>query len=175
MGVDDIPAVEEIDRVSFPSPMRQGLYQYELTRNTLAHYQVVTAAAVKGNSVAGYAGYWTLADEAHVSSIAVAPQWRRNGLGELLLRNILLLACHQLVDRVTLEVRLSNEPAQRLYHKLGFEVTGRRKRYYRDTGEDAWIMTLELPTGANSCRSLQAAGDDLCRRLRPPAAPANWA
>ena len=92
----------------------------------------------------GYAGYWLIADEVHISTIAVDPQRRGSGLGELLLLNLLYLAFEHDAALVTLEVRENNYSAQALYHKYRFEIVGRRRGYYRDTGEDAILMTVML-------------------------------
>jgi ribosomal-protein-alanine N-acetyltransferase len=101
------------------------------------------AEEVELRRVVGYAGLWLMVNEAHITTIAVAPEYQGHGVGELL-----LLA---LVDRsiqlgalvVTLEVRVTNEVAQSLYRKYTFRETGLRKRYYSDNGEDAKIMTTE--------------------------------
>jgi len=81
--------------------------------------------------------------EAHISTIAVHPEWRGKGLGELLLLTALEEALGLQVNLVTLEVRTSNRVAQRLYYKYGFQSTGTHRGYYRD-GEDAWLMALRV-------------------------------
>lgn len=134
----DLTAVYAIDRLSFPSPARQGLYEHELSANTLAHYQVLCV----DDELVGYAGYWLIGDEVHISSIAVHPAQRGRNLGELLLLRLLFLAYTHPVNMVTLEVRRGNTVAQQLYLKYRFEEVGERRRYYRDTGEDALIMTM---------------------------------
>lgn len=136
----DIDAMLPIEQHSFPTPVKASTYVYELTENRLAHYQALTA----GDRLIGYAGYWLIADEAHVSIIAVDPGWRGRGLGELLLLNVIAQARAAGAALVTLEVRENNITAQQLYAKCRFEVVGRRRRYYRDTGEDAILMTLPL-------------------------------
>ncbi len=143
MVLEDLTAVKEIDRLSFPTPARNGLFEHEIEENSLAYYQVLEWM---GNGrlpqIIGYAGYWLLGDELHISSIATHPHWRRKKLGELLLLNILIRCYKQAATIATLEVRTSNKTAQNLYHKYEFELVGQRKRYYRDTGEDALIMTV---------------------------------
>lgn len=93
--------------------------------------------------IAGYLGLWAVIDEGHVTSVGVRKSHRGQGIGELLLIGAVeaskLLNCHS----VTLEVRVSNEVAQNLYKKYGFKVVGRRKRYYSDNGEDAYVMTTD--------------------------------
>ena len=138
MTLDDLSAVQAIDRLSFPTPTRAGLFEHELMQNNIAHYQVLGMA----DELVGFAGFWLIADEIHISTIATHPQWRGRGLGELLLLNLLFQAYTLPATMVTLEVRRSNEVAQALYRKYKFEEVGTRPRYYRDTGEDALLMTM---------------------------------
>ena len=91
--------------------------------------------------VCGYVGFWVMADEAHITTIAVRDKCQRQGLGELLIMTVIDRAQEFYASVVTLEVRVSNTGAQRLYDKYGFARTGVRKRYYTDNHEDAYIMT----------------------------------
>jgi ribosomal-protein-alanine N-acetyltransferase len=84
---------------------------------------------------------WIMMDEAHITTIALRAKRRGQGLGELLLASLMEMAFDVRAQRVTLEVRVSNEAAQRLYRKYGFSVEGTRARYYSDNNEDAYIMT----------------------------------
>ena len=143
MELADLKAVLAIDRLSFPTPTKANVYEYELSHNLLAHYQVLSAA----EAIVGYAGFWLMGDECHISTIAAHPDWRGRGLGELLLLNMLFMANEQAAQMVTLEVRQSNLTAQALYHKYQFAIVGERRRYYKDTGEDALIMTYEPMNG----------------------------
>lgn len=93
--------------------------------------------------IAGYVGMWFMVDDAHIISIAVRQEYRRLGLGELLLISAVEMAMLRRSQRVTLEVRVSNFPAQGLYEKYGFHKVGVRKRYYADNHEDAMIMTTD--------------------------------
>ncbi len=140
----DLSAVHIIDRLSFPTPARAGLFEHELVQNDIAHYQVLGRGEVDGRSsqIIGFSGFWLIADEIHISTIAIHPEWRKRGLGELLLLNLLFRAYDHPANMVTLEVRLSNHVAQALYRKYQFEEVGTRPRYYRDTGEDALLMTM---------------------------------
>ncbi len=142
MQLADLDAVYAIDQLSFPTPAKSGTYEYELAQaNVPVNYQVVLVDEM----VRGYAGYWLQGgDEAHIMTIATHPQWRRQGLGELLLLNLLYWAGEQAATQATLEVRRSNLAAQALYRKYAFTVEGERRRYYRDTNEDALIMTVLL-------------------------------
>ncbi len=161
MTVADIPAVLVVDRASFPTPTTEQLFRNELTDNQLAHYQVLARATEDGEEIIGFAGFWLIAGEIHVSTIAVAPAERGRGRGEWLLLNLLLLACALDPLLVTLEVRRSNTTAQALYAKYRFEEVGLRRRYYRDTGEDALLMTVDLATQPDYCAWLAARRDGL--------------
>jgi ribosomal-protein-alanine N-acetyltransferase len=91
--------------------------------------------------VIGFAGYWFIIDEAHISTLAVHPDWRGRGMGQVLLRALLREAAWRGALSATLEVRRGNRVAQRLYERHGFAVVGRRLGYYSDNGEDALLMT----------------------------------
>jgi ribosomal-protein-alanine N-acetyltransferase len=135
----DLAAVQAIEKASFTTPWPSYAYRNELETNQLAHYLVVRA----GRDVIGYAGVWLMVDEAHVTTFAIHPDWRRLRLGERLLTALLDVAIERRAGEATLEVRLSNLPARRLYEKYGFRPVGIRPRYYTDNGEDALIMTTE--------------------------------
>lgn len=151
MGLADVPQVMAIDRLSFPLPWSEISYRKELTENANAHFFVAVDGGrtgwpqwlgrPAGRRVIGFAGYWYIVDEAHISTLAVHPQWRRQGIGEMLLVEMLKHAVGLGAVMATLEVRESNKAAQALYRKYGFEESGRRKHYYRDNGEDAVLMT----------------------------------
>ncbi|MBI5649302.1 MAG: ribosomal protein S18-alanine N-acetyltransferase, partial [Chloroflexi bacterium] len=98
--------------------------------------------------IVGYAGFWMMTDEAHISTIASHPDWRRRGIGELLLLAMIEAAAEQNARVLTLEVRVSNQDAQVLYRKHGFNIVGERKHYYSDNQEDALIMTTPHITTA---------------------------
>ena len=140
MTLEDIPTVLEIDRVSFSNPWPERSYRYELTDNPAARLFV---AKLDDGAVIGYLGYWLIGDEVHISTFAVQPEFRMQGIGEDLLRSALAAAAEKGARVATLEVRESNDPAVKLYEKLGFEVVGSRPRYYRDNDEDAILMTRD--------------------------------
>jgi ribosomal-protein-alanine N-acetyltransferase len=142
MSLDDIPTVVEIDRLSFPVPWPERTYRYELTENPAAHLFVAQIAGQGSDRVVGYVGFWLIADEAHISTLAVHPNYRRRGVGARLLRAALERASGLGAEIATLEVRVSNQVAVTMYQGSGFRVAGRRARYYRDNGEDALVMTL---------------------------------
>jgi ribosomal-protein-alanine N-acetyltransferase len=137
MQPDDLPAVHAIEVASFPTPWPPHAYRSELESNRLAHYLVARA----GDTVAAYGGMWLMVDEAHITTFAVHPAWRRQRIGERLLLAFLDLAVDRRAHEATLEVRLSNLAARKLYEKYGFRPVGLRPRYYSDDHEDALIMT----------------------------------
>jgi [ribosomal protein S18]-alanine N-acetyltransferase len=139
MGLDDLPTVQAIEEVSFTTPWPPHAYRSEIETNRLAQYIVARV----GGRVVAYAGMWMMVDEAHITTFAVHPRWRRQGIGERLLLTLLDLARGRRAREATLEVRLSNLAARRLYEKYGFQPVGLRPRYYSDDNEDALIMTTE--------------------------------
>ena len=139
MRVADLPDVHSIERASFESPWPADAYRSELETNRLAQYLVLRV----GDEIAGYGGMWLMVDEAHIITFAVHPLWRRQHVADRLLLAMLDLAIDGGAHEATLEVRLSNLPARRLYEKFGFRPVGLRPRYYSDNGEDALIMTTD--------------------------------
>jgi len=180
MRLRDIKEVMEIERVSFPTPWSAHAYRYELLGNDLSHYFVVrqrqmerpkqgmlarirrSLGARKRSPILGYGGFWLMAGEAHISTIAVQPNWRRRGIGELLLVTMLDRATELGAQIATLEVRVSNVVAQNLYFKYGFQQVGLRRHYYRDRDEDALIMSTERLTSV----AFQSRFQALKRALR---------
>lgn len=165
MRLDDVDAVTAIEARSLPTVWPAAGYRREVTANDRAHYYVLTGETAGRRAVVGYAGHWLVAGEVQVSIIAVDPPWRGRGLGELLLLNLLFVALEQQATLATLEVRCQNRVAQTLYQKYNFEVVGRRPGYYKDTGEDAILMTLPLD-GKTSRQQLERRRRRLWQRLR---------
>ncbi len=167
MRLSDIPIIMTIEEAVFPFPWRAGAYEYEITQNRVASYQVLTSQlGDQPSRILGYGGYWRLADEAHVSTIAVHSKWQGKGLGELLLLNMLLLCYKEAAQIATLEVRRSNHVAQSLYKKYLFEVVGQKRRYYQNR-EDARIMTVS-PLDAAYKRFLDRLREQLFGKLIKP-------
>jgi len=159
MRLEDIDEVIRIERASFPSPWSAYSYRYELLYNPVAYYFVVRwqgkglwlpnpARWAEELAILGYGGFRLIAKEAHICTLAVRPSWRGLGIGELLLAIMLGKAVELGAEVATLEVRPSNIVAQNLYRKYGFELVGLRRFYYRDTGEDALLMSTERLTSA---------------------------
>lgn len=136
MGIDDIDAVQVVERASFAVPWPANAFRHELTQNKNAHYIV----AKEGDHIVGYAGLWLSLDEAHITTFAVLPDYRRRKIGERMLVAIFDRAAKLGAEWLTLEVRASNIGAQKLYEKYGFRPAGIRRRYYSDNNEDAIIM-----------------------------------
>lgn len=165
MWLDDVSEVSRVERRCFTNPWPESAYRRELKNPAANHYIILRARVPQvqaedrepqsrrfflplirrpepGSSdpIVGFAGMWLLYDEAHVTTIAVAPEHRGRGLGELLLIALFEEALNRGAEWLTLEVRVSNTPAQALYEKYGFTRQGVRRRYYSDNGEDAYIM-----------------------------------
>ena len=139
MRLEDLAEVQRIELASFSTPWPENAYRSELMTNSLASYLVARA----GGAIVAYGGMWLMVDEAHITTFAVHPAWRRQRIGERLLLAFFDLARDRHAREATLEVRLSNLAARRLYEKYGFRPVGLRPRYYRDNNEDALIMTTE--------------------------------
>lgn len=140
MTLDDIPTIVAIEQEAFTAPWTAEAFHNELVQNLFAKYMVMERAG----EVLGYGGMWLIVDEAHVTNIAVREAFRGRGLGERLLREMMKTAHFLGARRMTLEVRVTNERAQRLYRKLGFSPSGLRPGYYSDNQEDALIMWADL-------------------------------
>ena len=139
MTMADIDEIMVIERNSYRFPWSQGFFLQEL--------QVTCARSILAEldgKIVGYILYWLLPDMIDIHNVATHVDYRRRGIARLLLGQVLVQAGAQLVSRVTLEVRKSNLPAQRLYESFGFAASGLRKGYYSDNGEDALAMTLEV-------------------------------
>lgn len=151
----DLPAVMEIEKASMSMTWSQGVWMNELTKNQLANHVVACASVFNRQSsivnpqlgegeerIVGYAGCWIVVDEATIVNIAVSPEWRRKKIGERLLVALLELAKSKGANKVTLEVRCSNEAAIKLYEKFGFTMIAMRKNYYQNPVEDAYVYWM---------------------------------
>ena len=163
MRTEDIPEVVAIDRESFPIPWSSRTYAFEINNNETSQMVVLEAPASRppgsnglggvfrrllgaeqstDGAIIGYGRCWLIAGEAHISTIAVHPAHRGQGLGELLLVGMLQRALNLGGEYSVLEVRVTNEPAQALYRKYEYKIVGRRPSYYRDNNEDAYLMEV---------------------------------
>ena len=140
MVLTDVPAVYRVETDAFTAPWSLEAFEQEMLRNEYAYYVL----AEKEEEVVGYAGMWLILDESHITNVAVLGSYRGSGIGEALMREIMRRASGHGARTMTLEVRVSNEPARNLYRKLGFREGGIRRGYYTDNGEDALVMWTEL-------------------------------
>ena len=134
-----IPQIAALERECFSHPWSEDMLR-EALWNECA---VIVAAVAEDGTVVGYAGLQTVLDEGYIGNVAVAPAYRRQGVGDELIAAFVRFGAAKLAF-LTLEVRASNTPAIRLYEKHGFREVGRRKNYYDDPKEDAILMTLEF-------------------------------
>lgn len=132
---EHVVAVQKISALSFVTPWSKESIEKEL-ENKLAHYLV----AVKEGITIGFGGIWFILGEGHITNIAVHPEFRGVGTGDILLQALISLCKREGITSMTLEVRASNIIAQNLYKKHGFIQEGIRKNYYSDTKEDGIIM-----------------------------------
>ena len=139
MRLKDVDAVAAIEQETFARPWSRESFRQELTRNAVARYLV----AEEDGKILGYAGAWVILDESHITNIAVLEAFRGRGIGKQLTKALLQYLSNLGASYATLEVRVSNERAQHLYRSLGFVSVGKRKRYYEDNQEDAWLMVCE--------------------------------
>ncbi|HHW02441.1 MAG TPA: ribosomal protein S18-alanine N-acetyltransferase [Thermoanaerobacterales bacterium] len=140
MKMQDLDDVLEIEQQCFTTPWSRYAFTCELKDNQFSHYII----AKVGGKIVGYGGMWIVLNEAHVTNVGVLPEYRGEGIGELIMRTLMAIAKEHGADKMTLEVRKSNYVAQNLYSKLGFEPCGIRRGYYIDNKEDAVIMWVDL-------------------------------
>lgn len=138
MEIDHLLQVMEIENEAFQNHWKSQTF-FEEMANDRAHLYV----ALAGNKVVGYGGFWLgFEEEAHITTLAVVKEFRRQGVGEFLLERLLEAMKDFKAKKATLEVRVSNQVAINLYQKFGFVSAGKRKNYYPD-GEDALILWLK--------------------------------
>ncbi|NDJ59657.1 MAG: ribosomal protein S18-alanine N-acetyltransferase [Chloroflexi bacterium] len=168
----DIPQVVTIDHLAFTPPWSARSYAYEVNESNYSHMLVLEhfdvppppsgikrlVQSINGgreieSRIVGYGGLWYIMDEAHISTIAIHPELRGRGWGEILLagmiRRSITLGAHYIV----LEVRVSNTVAQQLYQKYDFKTVAIKRKYYHNDGEDAYDMRLNLDDGGEYARS----------------------
>ena len=140
MNVEDIDQVMVVEHESFTIPWSKESFYNEIIKNQFAVYLVIEDEG----RIIGYCGVWIVIDEAHITNIALLPEYRGRKLGEALLKKIIEVAIERGAKTMTLEVRMSNMIAQSLYRKLGFEGGAIRKGYYTDNQEDALVMWVNF-------------------------------
>lgn len=135
MTVSDVPAVRLLEQSAFAFTWQPEAFENELRNNPAAHYLTLRDE----EELLGYAGFWLVADEAHVTSVAIVSGRRGGGLGTRLFHALVGRAAEHGARWMTLEVQHDNQPAQKLYRRFGFARVGIRPRYYEGK-HDAWIM-----------------------------------
>lgn len=139
MQPEHVAAVAEMERQCFSDPWSEKSVASELD-NPLSLWLIAEADGV----VAGYVGSQTVLDSSDMMNLAVSQDFRRQGIGEQLVNSLTEALAEKGVKTLLLEVRISNGPAKQLYQKLGFEIVGKRPRYYEKPREDALILRKEL-------------------------------
>ena len=137
---EDIPQIAEIESSAYGKHHWSKDAFYSEVDNKVAKYY---SAKNSNGEILGYAGTWHIVDEAHITTIAVKPEERRKHIAECLIVKSLEDCYNEFIKYITLEVRVSNIPAIKLYEKYGFKSLGKRKGYYQDNNEDALIMWTE--------------------------------
>lgn len=139
MTIEDVEAVYDVEKATFPHPWRKEDFLHEMKNNVAARYLVAEC----DGQIIGYAGAWLILDESHITNIAVSEAYRGRGYGRQLTLGLLQYLSNLGAAYATLEVRESNLVAQNLYKSLGFITVTRRKKYYVDNGEDAFLMVCD--------------------------------
>jgi ribosomal-protein-alanine N-acetyltransferase len=142
MEEDDLLEVHAIERVSFPNPWHLSTFRGEIHNRPISSPYVFVHRLEK--RIIGYIIYWQIKDEIQISNLAVHPDFRRMGVGESALRQVLSRLEKGGAKFISLEVRPSNTAAIKLYHKLDFDILGFRKNYYHNPPEDAIVMAKYL-------------------------------
>ena len=141
----ELDVVLAIEQESFSNPWTKDMYLAELGHEGISYCYVIRSAA---GDVVGFCSFWRVLEELHINNLAVTPAARGRGAGTTLLRHVLREGARLGAHRATLEVRRSNDAAQRLYARLGFSVAGVRRAYYSNPIEDALVLWREGLSGA---------------------------
>jgi ribosomal-protein-alanine N-acetyltransferase len=139
LGLGDLDAVEEIERSAYPTPWSRAMFVAELRKAG----SLAIGAFTEDDELAGYAFVSRYVDAWHIMNVAVATAYRRRGIATALLERLFAVTGTDPHRGYTLEVRVSNAEAIRLYERLGFQRRGIRRGYYTDNREDALIMWRE--------------------------------
>ena len=140
MKQKDVDSIERIEALVYGNHhWSKDSFYSELTNNLARYY----CAFNQTDELIGYSGSWVILDEAHITNIAVLSEYRKKGVGEVLLTSIIDTCYKEMAKYLTLEVRISNKPAISLYEKYAFKSLGTRKGYYQNNNEDALIMWTE--------------------------------
>lgn len=137
MTSSDVDEVVQIERKIFPTPWTTNMFISELNKKNNAYYLVA-----REDRLIGYGGINHLLDEAHITNLAISPEYQGRSIGKLLLILLIKKVIELNLDLVWLEVRTTNQKARRLYEKFNFFLVGKRKNYYQEQKEDALIYCL---------------------------------
>jgi [ribosomal protein S18]-alanine N-acetyltransferase len=158
-----VRGVMTIERQVYPRPWSPSLFISEMTAGHGRAYLV----ALESRQVVGYAGLISYGEEAHVTTIAVDPERHRRKIGTRLLYELILRAREMGAHAVSLEVRVTNWGAQRMYARFGFRPVGIRKGYYQETNEDAVVMWTDDIRGTEYDRLLDRIAEGIPEGVRP--------
>lgn len=136
---EDLEQIYRLEQACFPTPWSYEMLYSDICDNEITVYCVIE----EQGKLIGYGGMWIILDEAHITNVCVLPEKRRQGYATKLMDELAGIASGLGADNMTLEVRVSNEEALKLYEKCGFHIQGVRKKYYSNNGEDAYIMWKE--------------------------------
>lgn len=139
LSEDNIREVWELEKRCFDDPWTYNMFESELD-NRISVY--IVGRDIDSGAVAAYGGVWMMYDSADITNVAVAPEYRREGLGSEILRLLAKVCTERGIKTVNLEVKASNSAALALYEKFGFVRCGLRKKYYHNT-DDAVLMCME--------------------------------
>jgi ribosomal-protein-alanine N-acetyltransferase len=167
MRPEDIPGVMLIESVSFGRHHWQpDSFMAEMNNPIGRYFSLLLPQPDGTEKLIGYGGFWHIIDEAHVTTVAISPEYRGNALGEILFLQM-LEHCYKLsVHWITLEVRTSNYAAQNLYYKYGLKSVGMRAKYYQDNQEDALIMTSDNLTDSGQRALYNESKTKLLKRIQ---------
>jgi ribosomal-protein-alanine N-acetyltransferase len=142
MKEEDIPYILEIENVSFPNPWHEMTFRGEIYNQPISSPFVIVFKPLK--KVVGYLVFWRMRGQMQINNIAIHPDFRRMGIAEAVLQQVLSEIRGEEIKFVTLEVRPSNVAARSLYNKLGFDVLGIKENYYHNPPEPALVMGKRL-------------------------------
>ncbi|HEY4333589.1 MAG TPA: ribosomal protein S18-alanine N-acetyltransferase [Ilumatobacteraceae bacterium] len=160
----DVAAIQVIERQVYPLPWSPTVFnnEIEMARQDQRYY----ICAFRAGQLLGYAGMMLVADEGHITNVAVDPNRQREGVGRRMLADLAWEARRRRCEGLTLEVRISNSAAQALYHQFGFEPAGIRQRYYENV-EDAIVMWCHgIGTAAYAARLQQLSPESTPRAVQ---------
>lgn len=142
MEEQDLSAVLAIESLSFPNPWHESTFKGEIQHRPISSPLVIVHSTM--NKVIGYIIFWLIGEEVQINNIAVHPDFRRLGIGEHVLRQVIEQVKWRGAKFISLEVRQSNIAALTLYKKIGFRMLGVRKNYYTNPSEDAFVFGLQV-------------------------------